>query len=61
MLWDKLLKLYKTLLVESLMIRQTMEEVTITVEEMKMAETMHRMLMVVKIIDLILATSAAVQ
>ena len=72
MLLAQLLKLYKTQLVESLMIRQTMveipkiegittEEVTITVEAITMAETIHRMEMVTEIMDLIAATFAEVQ
>ena len=60
MIWAQSLKLYKKLLVEPLIIRQTMEEVTITVEEIKMVEKMHRMAMVVKIIDIIAETLAAV-
>ena len=45
-LWARLFKLYKKLLVKSLMIRQTMDEVTITVESIKTVETMHRMAIV---------------
>ena len=61
MLWAQLLTLYKTPLVKSLMIRHTMKEVTITVEAIPMVETMHRMAMVMEIIDLTVATSAAVR
>ena len=60
-LWDQVLKLYQTLLVESLMIIQTMEEVKITVEAITMVETMHIISMVVEIIDIIAATLAEVQ
>ena len=43
------------------MIRQTMEEITITVEAIKMVEIMHRMEMVVEIIDIIAEKLAAVR
>ena len=52
---------YKTLLVESLMIRQTIKELTITLEAITMVVTMHKMAMVVEIIDLIAATLAEVR
>ena len=55
------MKLYKTLLVKSLEIRQTTEEVTKTVESITTVETMHRMAMVMKIIGLTASTLAAVQ
>ena len=44
-----------------MMIRQTVEEVTITVEALTMVETMHRIEMLVEIIDLIAATLATAQ
>ena len=71
MLWDQLLKFYKTLLSESLMIRKQMVEVTtmegitteeakITVEAITKVETMQIMIMVMEIVYLIAETLAEV-
>ena len=71
MLWDQLLKFYKTLLSESLMIRKQMvevttmegittEEVKITVEAITKVETMQIMIMVMEIVYLIAETLAEV-
>ena len=71
MLWDQVLKFYKTLLSESLMIRKQMvevttmegittEEVKITVEAITKVETMQIMIMVMEIVYLIAETLAEV-
>ena len=65
MFWDKLSKFYKALLVKSLIIRQTMVEVTTmkgikTEKEIAMVKNMHKMEMVVEIIDIIVATLSVV-
>ena len=66
MFWDKLSKFYKALLVKSLIIRQTMVEVTTmkgikTEKEIAMVKNMHKMEMVVEIIDIIAEKLAAVR
>ena len=65
MFWDKLSKFYKSLLVKSLIIRQTMVEVTTmkgikTEKEIAMVKNMQKMEMVVEIIDIIVATLSVV-
>ena len=65
MLWDKLLKFYKALLDNTLMIRQKMVEVTKTKgikteEAIKMVKKMHRMEMVAEIIDITAANFSVV-